>query len=243
MRHCMPRRPVAGKHGPCYARCARARARTEGVRPQARAAGLDAARRRCSAKVLGRERLVATDDPMMASMAGRYAAALFELAKEQKQLDQVERDVRTFQSLLEGSADLARLVRSPVISAEAQARALAAVLAKAGISGFTGNFLKLIVRNRRLFAVGDMLKAFQGLLARERGEISADVASAHALSGEQMQVLADSLKASIGRNVQIRTRVDPNLLGGLIVKVGSKMIDSSLRTKLNNLKVAMKGIA
>jgi F-type H+-transporting ATPase subunit delta len=180
---------------------------------------------------------------MMASMAGRYAAALFELAKEQKQLDQVERDVRTFQSLLEGSADLARLVRSPVISAEAQARALVAVLAKAGISGFTGNFLKLIVRNRRLFAVGDMLKAFQGLLARERGEVSADVASAHPLSGEQMQVLADSLKASIGRNVQIRTRVDPNLLGGLIVKVGSKMIDSSLRTKLNNLKVAMKGIA
>ena len=180
---------------------------------------------------------------MMASMAGRYAAALFELAKEQKQLDQVERDVRTFQSLLEGSADLARLVRSPVISAEAQARALEAVLARAGISGFTGNFLKLIVRNRRLFAVGDMLKAFQSLLARERGEISADVASAHALSGEQMQVLADSLKASIGRNVQIRTRVDPNLLGGLIVKVGSKMIDSSLRTKLNNLKVAMKGIA
>jgi len=180
---------------------------------------------------------------MMASMAARYAAALFELAKEQKQLDQVERDVRSFQALLAGSADLARLVRSPVISAEAQARALAAVLAKAGISGFTGNFLKLIVRNRRLFAVGDMLKAFQSLLARERGEISADVASAHPLSGEQMQVLAESLKASIGRNVQIRTRVDPNLLGGLIVKVGSKMIDSSLRTKLNNLKVAMKGIA
>jgi len=180
---------------------------------------------------------------MMASMAGRYAAALFELAKEQKQLDQVERDVRTFQSLLEGSADLARLVRSPVISAEAQARALEAVLARAGISGFTGNFLKLIVRNRRLFAVADMLRAFLSLLARERGEVSADVASAHPLSGEQMQVLADSLKASIGRNVQIRTRVDPNLLGGLIVKVGSKMIDSSLRTKLNNLKVAMKGIA
>ena len=179
---------------------------------------------------------------MMASMAGRYAAALFELAKEQKQLDQVERDVATFQALLEASPELNRLVRSPVIAAEAQARALDAVLAKIGISGFTGNFLKLLVRNRRLFAVADMLRAFLSLLARERGEVSADVASAHPLSGEQMQVLADSLKASIGRNVQIRTRVDPNLLGGLIVKVGSKMIDSSLRTKLNNLKVAMKGI-
>jgi len=179
---------------------------------------------------------------MMASMAGRYAAALFELAKEQKQLDQVERDVATFQALLEASPELNRLVRSPVIAAEAQARALDAVLAKIGISGFTGNFLKLLVRNRRLFAVADMLRAFQAVLARERGEVSADVASAHPLSAEQMQVLSDSLKASIGKQVQIRTRVDPNLLGGLIVKVGSKMIDSSLRTKLNNLKVAMKGI-
>jgi F-type H+-transporting ATPase subunit delta len=178
---------------------------------------------------------------MMASMAGRYAAALFELAKEQKQLDQVERDVAAFLAMLEISADLVRLVKSPVISAQAQVRALEAILAKAGISGFTGNFLKLIVRNRRLFAVADMLKAFQSLLARDRGEVSADVASAHPLSPEQMQVLSDSLKTSIGKNVQIRTRVDPNLLGGLIVKVGSKMIDSSLRTKLNNLKVAMKG--
>jgi F-type H+-transporting ATPase subunit delta len=186
---------------------------------------------------------LATDDPMMASMAGRYAAALFELAKEQKQLDQVERDVASFQALLEASPDLARLVRSPVISAAAQARALNAILAKVGISGFTSNFLQLIVRNRRLFAIGDMLRAFQALLARERGEVSADVTSAHPLSQEQMQVLSDSLKASIGKHVQIRTRVDPNLLGGLIVKVGSKMIDSSLRTKLDNLKVAMKGIA
>jgi F-type H+-transporting ATPase subunit delta len=179
---------------------------------------------------------------MMASMAGRYAAALFELAKEQKQLEQVERDVASFQALLEGSPDLARLVRSPVISAEAQARALVAILAKVGISGLTGNFLSLIVRNRRLFAIGDMLRVFQALLARERGEVNADVTSAHPLSQEQMQVLSDSLQTSIGKHVQIRTGVDPNLLGGLIVKVGSKMIDSSLRTKLGNLKVAMKGI-
>jgi F-type H+-transporting ATPase subunit delta len=179
---------------------------------------------------------------MMASMAGRYAAALFELAKEQKQLDQVARDVQAFHRLLEGSPELRRLVRSPVIAAEAQARALAAILAKIGISGTTGNFLKLLVRNRRLFAVADTLRAFRALLARERGEVSADVASAHPLSVEQMQVLSDSLKASIGKQVQVRTRVDPNLLGGLVVKVGSRMIDSSLRTKLNNLKVAMKGM-
>ena len=225
-------------------RGARARRRaSEGVGLLARVARPDAANRRLfSESSWGETTHLATDDPIMAGMAGRYATALFELAKEQKQLEQVERDVASFQALLEGSPDLARLVRSPVISAGAQARALDAILAKVGISGFTGNFFKLIVRNRRLFAIGDMLRAFQALLARERGEVSADVTSAHPLSQEQMQVLSDSLKASIGKHVQIRTRVDPNLLGGLIVKVGSKMIDSSLRTKLGNLKVAMKGI-
>lgn len=180
---------------------------------------------------------------MMASMAGRYAAALFDLAKDQRQLEQVEADVKSFQSMLASSEDLRRMVRSPVISAEAQAKALAVILDKAGIGGLTGNFLKLIARNRRLFAAADMMKSFRALLARERGEVSADVASAHPLSPEQMQLLADTLKTSIGKNVQINTRVDPNLLGGLIVKVGSRMIDSSLRTKLNNLKVAMKGIS
>jgi F-type H+-transporting ATPase subunit delta len=185
---------------------------------------------------------VSSDDPMMASMAGRYAAALFDLAKEQRQLEQVERDVVSFQAMLDGSDDLRRLVRSPVVSADDQAKGLAAILDKAGISGLTANFLKLITRNRRLFAAADMLKGFRTLLARERGEVSADVASAHPLTPEQMQILSDTLRTSIGKNVRIDTRVDPSLLGGLIVKIGSRMIDSSLRTKLNNLKVVMKGI-
>ena len=186
---------------------------------------------------------VSSDDPMMASMAGRYASALFELAKDQQQLEQVERDLASLQTMLAGSADLRRLVLSPVISAEDQAKALGAVLQKAGISGLTANFVKLIAKNRRLFAAGDMMKAFRALVARERGEVSADVASAHALTPEQMQLLSDTLRTSIGKNVRIDTRVDPSLLGGLVVKVGSRMIDSSLRTKLNNLKVVMKGIA
>ena len=185
---------------------------------------------------------VSTDEPMMASMAGRYAAALFELAKDEKQLPQVETDLKTFQAMLDESEDLRRLVRSPVISSEDQAKALAAILARVGVSGLTTNFFKLIARNRRLFAAADMLKNFRALLARERGEVSADVASAHALSAEQMQALKDALRLQIGKDVQINTRVDPHLLGGLVVKVGSKMIDSSLRTKLNNLRVAMKGI-
>jgi F-type H+-transporting ATPase subunit delta len=180
---------------------------------------------------------------MMASMAGRYAAALFELAKDQDQLVEVERDVVAFQGLLDESADLRRLVRSPVISGEDQGKALAAVLGKAGISGLTANFIRLIARNRRLFAVGDMIKSFRALTSRERGEVSAEVASAHALTAEQLQLLSDTLRTQVGKNVQINTRVDPSLLGGLIVKIGSRMIDSSLRTKLDNLKVAMKGIA
>jgi F-type H+-transporting ATPase subunit delta len=178
---------------------------------------------------------------MMASMAGRYAAALFDLAKDERQLPQVEADLAAFQSMLDASADLRRLVRSPVISAEDQARALDAILAKAGLSGLTANFFRVIARNRRLFAVADMIRDFRALLARERGEVSADVASAHPLTPEQLNALRDALRVQIGKDVMVNTRVDPALLGGLIVKVGSRMIDSSLRTKLNNLKVAMKG--
>jgi F-type H+-transporting ATPase subunit delta len=185
---------------------------------------------------------VTTDEPMMASMAGRYAAALLDLAKEERQLPQVEADLAAFRAMLDESVDLRRLIRSPVISAEDQAKALSAVLAKAGASALTANFFKLIARNRRLFAAGDMIRDFRALLARERGEVSADVASAHQLAPEQLNALKDTLRVQIGKDVQVNTRVDPALLGGLVVKVGSKMIDSSLRTKLNNLKVAMKGI-
>src|SRR5262245_18557726 len=185
---------------------------------------------------------VSSDDPMMATMAGRYAAALFELAKDQRQLDQVERDLATLSRLLDESADLRRLVLSPVITTRDQARGLNAILAKAGIGGLAGNFINLIVRNRRLFALGDMIKAFFALLAHERGEVSADVTSAHPLTPEQMQALADTLRTSTGKTVRIDTRVDPNLLGGLVVKVGSRMIDSSLRTKLNKLEVVMRVI-
>lgn len=179
---------------------------------------------------------------MMASMAGRYAAALFDLAKEERQLPQVEADLKAFQAMLDASADLRRLVRSPVISADDQAKGLDAVLRKAGVSSLTANFFRLIARNRRLFAVADMMRNFRALLARERGEVSADVASAHALTPEQLNALKDALRVQIGKDVQVNTRVDPALLGGLVVKVGSRMIDSSLRTKLGNLKVAMKGL-
>ncbi len=186
---------------------------------------------------------MANDDPIMASMAGRYATALFDLAKEQNQLDAVDAQLDQFLAMLNDSADLRNMVKSPVFSADDQFKAISAILDKAGIGGIVGNFLKLIAKNRRLFAAADMTRAFKGLLARERGEVSAQVASAQPLSDEQMQALRDSLKASVGKDVKITTTVDPALLGGLTVKMGSRMIDSSLRTKLNKLKVAMKEVS
>jgi F-type H+-transporting ATPase subunit delta len=175
-------------------------------------------------------------------MAGRYATALFELALESRKLKDVEADLNTFKDLLAGNADLRRLVRSPVFSAEQQQRAVAAIAKKAKIGGVTANFLELIAKNRRLFAVADMIRAFAALAAAHRGEVTADVTSANALSPEQTKALMGSLKSVLGKDVQLAAHVDPALLGGLVVKVGSRMIDTSLRTKLDNLQYAMKEV-
>ena len=177
----------------------------------------------------------------MASVAGRYASALFDLAKEENKIAEVEKDLSTFQALLAESDDLGRLVRSPVISSDDQSRAIDAVLVKAGVATLTGNFFKLIAKNRRLFAAADIARAFKALAARDRGEVSAEVASAHVLSDEQVTELKATLKASVGKDVTLSTKVDPSLLGGLVVKIGSRMIDSSLKTKLANMKAAMGG--
>jgi len=175
-------------------------------------------------------------------MTGRYASALFELANEAGSLDKVAGDLNGFAALLDESTDLQRLVRSPVFSADDQAKAITAVLNQAGVSDLTANFFKLVAKNRRLFAVGDMIGAFRAILAEHRGEVSADVTSAVALDNQQMDQLRSTLKETMGQDVQINTTVDPSILGGLIVKVGSRMVDSSLKTKLNNLKVAMKEV-
>jgi len=186
---------------------------------------------------------VATDEPIMASVAGRYASALFELAEEEQQLEQVEQDLTEFQKLLDDNEDLRRLVRSPVFSSDEQLAALTAVLHRVAIDGLAANFLKLAARNRRLFAVPDMIKAFRAMCAEARGEVEADVASAFPLKDEQMKELKDALKASAGgKEVRVNLKVDPALLGGLVVKIGSRMVDSSLRTKLNSLKIRMKEV-
>jgi F-type H+-transporting ATPase subunit delta len=184
---------------------------------------------------------VATDNPVTAGVAGRYASALFDLAHEQNQLDEVDRDLTTFQGMLDQSPDLGRLVRSPAFAAEEQERALGAVMDWASIGATTGNFLKVVTRNRRLFAAEDMIKTFRTLLARHRGEVAAEVKSAVALTEQQLAALKDKLRANYGKDVRIAASVDPSLLGGLVIKIGSRMFDSSLKTKLTNLKVVLKG--
>jgi F-type H+-transporting ATPase subunit delta len=184
---------------------------------------------------------VAATDQAISGVPGRYAAALFELANEAKASDAIGADLASFQTTLTGSAELQRLVNSPIFSAEDQAAVLEAVCAKAGISGIALNFIRLLTKNRRLPALNDAITGYQALVARARGEEAAEVISAEKLSAIQIKDLKAALKDSLGRDVQLTAKVDSSILGGLIVKVGSKMMDNSLKTKLQNLKVAMKG--
>ena len=183
---------------------------------------------------------MAAEDPSVSGVSGRYATALFELAREEKSIDAVRADLDKFEAMLADSADLKRLVRSPVFSAGEQSKALAAVLEKAGIAGVSANFLKVLTANRRLFAVADVIRAFRALVARFKGEATADVTVAEALSDKNLDALKPALKTVTGKDVALNVKVDPSIIGGLVVKLGSRMVDSSLRTKLNSIKHAMK---
>jgi F-type H+-transporting ATPase subunit delta len=174
-------------------------------------------------------------------LAGRYAAALYELADEGKALDSVAGDLSALQAALDRSEDMRRLVRSPILDREAQWKAMAALLEKMGAHELTGKFLGVVTANRRLFALSGIVKAYLAELASRRGEVTADVVTAHPLSDSQSKALDAALKKALGGKVSIALRVDPSILGGLIVKVGSRMVDSSLRTQLQKLKFAMKG--
>jgi F-type H+-transporting ATPase subunit delta len=185
---------------------------------------------------------VAGEVDTSSGVAGRYATALFELALEQKALEQVAGDLNRFDEALDAFDELVRLVKSPVFTAEEQGRALAAILEQLKIDGLTKNFLLLVAKTRRLFATPDMIRAFRAMLARHRGEMSASVTAATKLTESQVTALKQALQAALGQEVMLEERVDPGLLGGLVVKVGSRMVDTSLRTKLNSLKVAMKEV-
>ncbi|HEY7458991.1 MAG TPA: F0F1 ATP synthase subunit delta [Xanthobacteraceae bacterium] len=180
------------------------------------------------------------DEPIVSGMAGRYATALFELALEEKALDAVRTDLDNFDKLLDESADLVRLVRSPVFGADEQERALSAVLDKAKIGGLAEKFLRLVTEKRRLFAIREMIRAFRVLVARHKGETRAEVVVAEPLTEKHLDALKSAIAGAAGKNVALDVKIDPSILGGLKVKLGSRMIDASLKTKLNSIRIAMK---
>ena len=175
-------------------------------------------------------------------LAKRYATAFFDLAIEQDKVDQLAGELGNLRALITESADLKRLVRSPIISRAEQGAAMAALIARGGLSDLVANLVGLMSKNRRLFALEGTIEAFQALLAEHRGEISAEVTSANELKPAHLEAVKEAVKKIVGRNVTLESKVDPSLIGGLIVKVGSRMIDNSIRTKLQNLELAMKGI-
>ena len=183
---------------------------------------------------------MAAENPSVSGVSGRYATALFELARDEKSIDAVKADLDKFEALLVESADLNRLVRSPVFSAGVQQKALSAVLDQAGLTGTSAKFLKVLTANRRLFAVGEVSRAFRALVAKFKGEATADVTVAEQLNEKNLDALKTALKSVTGKDVALNVKVDPSIIGGLVVKLGSRMVDSSLRTKLNSIKHAMK---
>ncbi|MDQ2079224.1 F0F1 ATP synthase subunit delta [Xanthobacteraceae bacterium Astr-EGSB] len=185
---------------------------------------------------------MAGEDLRISGMAGRYATALFELAVEANAIDSVSTDLGRLDGLIVGNPDLTRLVRSPVFSSEDQLRALSAVLDKIAITGLAARFLKLVTSNRRLFAVRDMIRAYRALVARHRGEVSARVTVAEMPSDKRVAEIKDALKTVTGKDVALDISVEPSIIGGLIVQLGSRMVDASLRTKLNAIKHAMKEV-
>ena len=174
-------------------------------------------------------------------LAGRYAKALFEIAEQGREVDGVAEDLRALRAMIDASDDLTRLIRSPVIPGDDQARAMDAILDAAQSSPLTRKFVGVVAQNRRLFALPDMIQAFLEMLAFRRGEVAADVTSATALDESQINAIGDTLKRVLGGTVSVNAKVDPAIIGGLVVKVGSRMVDSSLATKLQQLRLAIRG--
>ena len=185
---------------------------------------------------------MASETTGVSALAERYAAALFEIAEERRVLDEVASDLRQLRAMLAASADLMRLVRSPVLSRLQQERAFTALAVRADLSSLVRDFLAVVAKNRRLFAVPAMIEAFLATLAARRGEVTASVTAAQPLNERQLEALGENLRRTVGRRVSVDVRVDPRLIGGLIVKVGSRMVDGSVENKLRRLQLAMKGV-
>ena len=185
---------------------------------------------------------MSAEGSVVTGIAGRYATALFELARDSGVLDEVSTDVADLGNMIDQSNDLNRLLRSPVIASEDQGKGMAALMDKAGATELITNFVAGVAQNRRLFALRDMVRDFRTLLSAHKGELVAEVTSAKSLNDEQLAKIKDQLTTSMKTDVQVETAVDEKILGGIIVKIGSRMVDSSLRTKIQNLRFAMRGV-
>jgi len=185
---------------------------------------------------------VASEAKGVTGLAERYGAALFDLADERKEFDAVAADLQALRAMLRDSAEFRRLIRSPVLSREEQGKAIEAIAAQAQLSPLTRNFLGLLARNRRLFVLPEISASFLHRLADRRGEVTASVIAAQDLSPAQRAAIDEQLRKAVGRKVAVDLQVDASLLGGLIIKVGSRMIDASLKSKLHRLQLAMKGV-
>lgn len=186
---------------------------------------------------------LASETTGVSGLAERYAAALFDLADERRMLDPVAADLRQLRDMLQASGDFLRLIRSPILSRDQQGKAVAALAVRAGLSLLVRDFLAVVGRNRRLFAVPAMIEAFLANLAARRGEVTAQVTAARPLSEAQLGALSEQLHRSTGSKVTVDVQVDPGLIGGLVVKLGSRMVDGSIKSKLQRLQLAMKSIA
>lgn len=185
---------------------------------------------------------VTDNNSEISGVAERYARALFDLSLEEKAIDATEADLGRIEAIMNESEDFMRLVKSPVFTSDEQLAAVSALLDKANIEGIVGNFVRVVTSNRRLFSLPGIIKAFRKILSIHRGEQVAEVTSAQPLSNDELEALKASIKDALGKDIAIDAKVDPELLGGLVVKVGSQMIDSSVRTKLNSLKIALKEV-
>ncbi|MGA7867576.1 MAG: F0F1 ATP synthase subunit delta [Stellaceae bacterium] len=186
---------------------------------------------------------MASEATGVSGLAARYAAALFDLADERRILDEVASDLRQLRSMVQASPDMLRLIRSPILSRGEQSKGIEALAEAAGLSPLVRDFLAVVARNRRLFAVPAMIESFLAELAARRGEVTAEVTAAQPLNEAQLAALNDQLRHSVGSRVSIDVHVDPELIGGLVVKLGSRMVDGSIKSKLQRLQLAMKSIA
>jgi F-type H+-transporting ATPase subunit delta len=177
---------------------------------------------------------------MVSGVAGRYASALFELAQENRAVDSVARDLDAFDALIRDSEDLRRLIRSPVFSAEDQAKAVGAILERAGVGGLAANFIRLVAGNRRLFALPDVVRAFRRLVSLAKGIVPAEVRLAERPSDKILDDIKSALRDAAKAEIALDVKIDPSLIGGLVVRMGSRMVDASLRTKLNAIRLAMR---